>query len=926
MIGENPAPPPAGRTADLASISSFLGRAADTGAALLLSGTAGVGKTLVLGIAADMAAGSGTTVLRGRGIRSEADIPFGVLHQVLLPLVPRPGMLDEAHLRALKAPLGLAEGPPPGRLQVSAAVLELLRGLRENSPVLVVLDDLHLIDRPSAQVLSFVANRASASGLGFLAAARHGEDAHFDVSGLPEHELLPLGQAAAEELLTSRFPGLAAHVRARVLAEAQGNPLALLELPAALSGPQRTGSAGLPPRLPLTPRLLGVYSAALSALPGPVRRLALLAALDETGDPRVVELARGSAPGPDVVAAAERAGLLTLDDIQDRLQFRHPLIRSSVIELAQDAERRAAHDDLAALFSADPDRHVRHAAAAALRPDERIAAQLERTALRTLWKGDAAGAVAAMTRASELSEDATERGRRLARAAITGVGVTGERHHAARMLTSALRADADLGNSLEAKIAAAYLLITRAGEIDKAHQLLVSAIDTIEHPNDGNPPEVALYALMLTCFFGGRAELWPPFLQAISRLGAEVPETLQVCAETFANPVFASPQALARLSAAIDGLPHDDPVRIVRVAFAAAFVDRLAGCRPALGEVVRHGRAEGGPVVSAILALNMLGADNFLTGQWDTAAEQAAESLRLCEDRDYALLACVARFTQAALAAARGEHHRTRALTDHMLGWATPRLVRAVQCYAWQARSLAAIGSGDFEESYRYATQIAPAGQLPAHVPHVQYVALDLVESCVRTGRRAEAAAHVAAMDAAGIEAISPRLRLIAAGCKALATADAAAARDWFGEALGIPEADRWPFELARVQLNYGERLRRAGATRESRAQLTAALERFQWLKAHPWTARAQDELRATGQTRMRSEPSTAEPLTAREHQIVTLAASGLRNKDIAKQLFLSERTVATHLRHAFPKLGVTSRAALRDALAFAAREAHDQA
>lgn len=170
-------------------------------------------------------------------------------------------------------------------------------------------------------------------------------------------------------------------------------------------------------------------------------------------------------------------------------------------------------------------------------------------------------------------------------------------------------------------------------------------------------------------------------------------------------------------------------------------------------------------------------------------------------------------------------------------------------------------------------------------------------------------------MEAAGIAAISPLLRLTVTACKAMVTGDSRVAHDRFAEALAVPEAERWLFEYARVQLLYGERLRRAGATRESRAQLAGALERFEWLGARPWAARALDELRATGQVRIRAVPGCAEPLTAREQQVATLAAGGLRNKDIAEQLYLSERTVATHLHRAFPKLGVTSRAALRDAL-----------
>jgi DNA-binding CsgD family transcriptional regulator len=240
-----------------------------------------------------------------------------------------------------------------------------------------------------------------------------------------------------------------------------------------------------------------------------------------------------------------------------------------------------------------------------------------------------------------------------------------------------------------------------------------------------------------------------------------------------------------------------------------------------------------------------------------------------------------------------------------------------VQRCAWQARSLDAIGNGDFEEAYQYATQIAPAGQLPSHVPQVLYVALDVVESCLHTDRPVEAAAHVAAMEAAGLAGISPRLRLVVTGCAAMTATDDTAAIDLFREAVATPGAERWPFEFARVQLLYGERLRRAGGNRESRALLNAAIERFEWLGARPWAARALSELRATGQTRLRdASTGTAKPLTPREYQIAALAAGGLRNKEISARLFLSERTVADHLHRAFPKLGVTSRAGLRDALA----------
>jgi DNA-binding CsgD family transcriptional regulator len=269
---------------------------------------------------------------------------------------------------------------------------------------------------------------------------------------------------------------------------------------------------------------------------------------------------------------------------------------------------------------------------------------------------------------------------------------------------------------------------------------------------------------------------------------------------------------------------------------------------------------------------------------------------------------------QALLAAGRGDYDTTRALTDQMIQWAAPRRARAIQAYAWQARGLAALGRGDYEEAYQQAAAISPAGILASHVLNALHVPMDLVEAAVRTGRRAEAAAHVAAMRDAGLAALSPRLALLASGSAAIAATDDSAP-GLFEEALAIPGADRWPFDLARVQLAYGERLRRAQATTGSRLHLTAALETFERLGARPWADRAAGELRATGQTRPRTDERHHVSLTPQEREIAMLAAAGLSNKQIGQRLFLSPRTVGGHLHRIFPKLGITSRAALHAAL-----------
>jgi AAA ATPase domain len=235
-----------GRNDELAMIGAFVERAGTDGEALLLFGEPGAGKTVVLDATGEVAEQAGFLVLRAAGVEFEADLTFSGLHQVLLPLLGEFGRLSGVHRDALNAALGYAEGPPPDRLLVSTAALTVLRQASAATPVLVIVDDLPWLDRASAGVLGFVVRRLAGSRVGFLAASRPGEESFFERAGLPQHELAPLAEEAASALVGSHFPELALKVRQRVVAEAQGNPLALLELPAALSGPQRAAAEELP--------------------------------------------------------------------------------------------------------------------------------------------------------------------------------------------------------------------------------------------------------------------------------------------------------------------------------------------------------------------------------------------------------------------------------------------------------------------------------------------------------------------------------------------------------------------------------------------------------------------------------------------------------------------------------------------------------
>jgi DNA-binding CsgD family transcriptional regulator len=904
-----------GRHADLAAVRAFVERSRSDGEALLVLGEPGVGKTMLLDAAAEMASSAGVCVLRASGVEFEAVISFSALNQTLLPLLAELAHLMAAHRNALNVALGFGEGPAPDRLVVSNATLALLRRAAVARPVLVVIDDLPWLDRASAEVLAFVARRLAGSRVGVLGASRSGEESFFDRVGLPELELQPLDDHAAGELLLAHFPTLGAAIRRRILSDAQGNPLALLELPSAWNAEARSPLEGLPSTLPLSRRLQALFGSRIAALPPPSRKLLLLMALDGTADMRVLRIVNG--PTLRDLDAAEQARLTYIDRGSHRLAFRHPLIRAAVVDLATAAERREANRVLAELWADQPDRRAWHLAEATIEPDEDVAAPLEQAAHRVLARGDVVASVAALTRAAELSPLTRDRNRRLAAAAYISMDVAGELRSASRVMDEVRRVDPDLKGSLQAAGTAAAVLLNADGDVDTAHRLLVDAIESRVASNKPGDTELtdALHTLLQVCYAGGREELWEPFERAIARLAPDIPAALYLGSKTLADPVRTPAAVLEQLSTEIDGLGQElDPTRIVRLAIASNFVDRVPGCRQALWRVVRAGREEGA-IASGLFAMILLGIDDYWSGQWDEAQRLLDEADELCDVHGYRLLSITARAMQGLLAAARGDDDATRALCDEMLQWATPRRLGAVQCFAWQVQALAAIGRGDFEEAYRHASKISPAGTMASHLHGVQDVLIDLVEAAVHTGRYAEAAAHVAAIRESNIATLSSRFALFAGGAAAIAAADDGSAIELFGRALAIPGADRWAFVMARVQLAYGERLRRMQRTTDARVQLAAAIETFERLGARPWAHRARNELRATGQAKPRVDPYARVPLTPQEGEIASLAAAGLTNKQIAERLFLSPRTVGSHLHRIFPKLGIATRAALRDAL-----------
>jgi DNA-binding CsgD family transcriptional regulator len=900
-----------GREAELALVRSFLRRSAEVGDCLLLCGDPGMGKSVILDSA--VGAAGEALVLSASGCQYETDMAFSGLNQLLLPLRGHISQLAPALRVPLAVAVGFDDGPPPNQVAVFEAALALLRTASNRVPTLVVVDDLQWLDAASAATIDFLADHVAGTRIGILAAYRPGANFAADHRMSAVYELPPLSEMASVTLVSTHYPTLQPALCRRVLEEAQGNPLALLELARVVSNDQLARRSALP----LTRRLNMLYASSINSLPDAARPLLLLAALDDSGELQTLQAA---APGRDVPGAltpAADAHLVTLSTAAGRFNFRHPLVRSAVIETSTGTERRAAHAALAAVLTDDSDRKVWHLAGAASQPDETVADQLEQAAGRSRRRGEPHDAVWALGRSADLSCGAAARARRMVMAAYLEAEVTGELGHASRRLAQVRQIEHRTGASPHSAITAACISFHSDGNVDFAHHALTAAITECLNAGEASNPMVveAMHNLFQVCLSGARPELWESLFRIIDRRGFRGSPLLKLWTMTLADPARTAAGALKQLDREITALANEkDPTRIERVATAARFIDRVQDCREALLRVIEQGRA-GVAVAAAINALTLLCVDDFRAGRWDEAQQLTCEGIELCQSRGYQLSIWPLQFAQAYLSAGRGDDATTQAIAGGLAQWVSSTGADSLRHFSHHALALSALGRGDYEDAFQHAAAISPAGVLAPNVGHALWAALDLVEAAVRANRHAEALAHVDAMRQAGIAELSTRLAVVVAGSAAMAATDADFA-PLFEEALELPGAADWPFAHARLHLMYGERLRRTRAIAKARHHLEAAAHIFRRMGAQPWIVRAEAESRAAGAQTKQVDVKSTVMLTPQELQVAGLAASGLTNKQIAERLGISHRTVGAHLEQVFPKLGINSRAALGEALA----------
>ena len=881
------------------------------GRALVVRGEAGVGKSALLeyvtGAATDM------RVARAAGAESEMELAFAALHLLCAPLLDGLEGLPGPQRDALGIAFGLREGDAPDRFLVGLAVLTLLAEAAEERPLLCVIDDVEWLDTASAQVLAFAARRLLAEPVGLVFAAREpGEQfrglADLEVRGLPDQDARTLLRSVVRFRLDER-------VRDRILAEADGNPLAVLELPRGLDPAQLAGGFGLPGARAVPARIEQGFRRRIEALPADTRSLMLVAAAEPTGDPTMVW---GAAERLGIPASAEVAAQTEgLMEIGAWVRFRHPLVRSAVYSAAPPPERRAAHRALAEVTDrdGDPDRRAWHLAAAASGPDEEVAAELERSAGRAQARGGMAAAAAFLRRAAEFTREPALRAERALAAAQASLQA-GALDAAAELLAMAVATPLDELQQARAALLRGQIAFASGGGND-APALLVKAAKQLE-PLDAALARQTYLDAWLAAMFAGRFagagdlhEVSSAARAAPPPAGAPGPSDLLLDGlavlvtegRTEAAPLL---RRAARIFAE-EEISMTERLRWGFLAVVAAImvwdeqhwhtieVRQLRSCR------------EAGLLAQLVIYVNSMAILKTWSGDFGAAAGLVAEA----EDIAAATGTRFASFASLWLAGFRGAEAGAVPLIEAVIkdSRATGQGL-AVQ----ESQRLSAVlynGLGRYESAVTHAQQ---ASEQAPELFTAMWVLPELIEAASRTGQTQLAAGALGRLAEATGVAQTDWGQGIYARSRALLS-DGEDAETSYREA--IDRLSRTPLrpELARAHLLYGEWLRRAGRRTDARVQLHTAHGMFDEIGMEAFAERAGRELLASGETVRKRTAEAHDQLTPQETQIAHLARAGMSNPEIAAQLFLSVRTVEWHLRKVFTKLGIRSRLQLQRAL-----------
>ena len=900
-----------GRESERALLGALVDGARDgTAGAVVLRGDPGVGKSALLEALAAEAAD--VTLLRTQGLEAEAPLPFAALHRLLLPLTRLRAQLPSPQARALGVAFGEDDGPSVEPFLVGVATLSLLTSAGEEGPVLCIVDDAHWLDPASAGALLFCARRLGADRVAVVFAARDGAAGRFEATGVDEVVLGGLDEDASRALLADQLgQSAAAGVVDRLVQEARGNPLALLELPHELDTAQLAGAASLPAQLHLTERVEKAFLDRSRRLPEPVQQVLLLAAADDSGRLDVVrEAARRLALDEHAVRAAVDSGLLVHSD--DAVALRHPLVRSAMYQAAGDGDRRRAHRALADALnsSGEADRAVWHRAYAATGRgndlDDGLVDALADVGARSGRRGGYVAALAAYERAASLSTDPARRAG-LTFAAARSAWACGQAKRARALLDTArgmtedpvLLCDmASLRGHIEVNI----------GSAPEGHRIFVEAAHAVHEVDPGRALQMGVLAAVMRTF--GADSGTPLRFQDLLTATAGDDSVRTRCLR--AMLVSMTEVADDRWTAAVDALALalslgedvDDRDVLWNLANAALQLGNDEGQRRFYSHALSRAR-ESGAVTAVIYCLQRLCFVQFAAGDHLAVRISAEEALALGESIGQPAMTALPVAWLTLLAAHQGsdEYGDLAARLDTVVA-AHPLGITAdpVHDLTRWAAAVRATGGGDTAGALHQFSRIRLSFV-------ARMVATQRLEAASRAGDSAQARAWTDELEEFADQAAQSWARSAVAFGRAV-TEDSDVEKS-FQRALVEGEGSARPLDVARIELAYGEWLRRQQRRVDARQHLRHALDTFTDVRASAWSSRAEQELRASGETARKRDPSTQLQLTPMERKVAQLVSSGMSNKDVAAQCWISPRTVAFHLRNVFTKAGVTSRGEL---------------
>jgi len=891
-----------GRADERRQIEQALARARSGASAVLtLAGEPGIGKTALLGYAAERAAGM--RLLRVRGIESEAQVPFGSLLELIRPALVLLDKIPAPQAVAMEAALALRPAAAQDRFAVGAATLSLLAAYAEQAPLAVLVDDAQWLDGSSAAALLFAFRRMVADPVAVLVTVRAGEPSLLDGADLP---VLQLGGLSIDEA-AALAPGLSAEAVQRLYRATAGNPLALREL-AADAGDLMLAPEGAP--VLVSDRISDAFLRRSSMLDPEARQALLLAAISGTGDLAILERAATRLEiDLSGLGQAEHAGLVRLG--AGTVEFGHPLARSAVYAGAPASQRRAAHRAMAAVLpDRDADRRAWHLAAAAVGTDEAASAALAQAAARSRDRSAYATAAAAFERAGRLAADSERRAWLLWQAAEAG-WLAGLTEHAVVLLDEARALTGDARTLIEVDRLAGHIAALR-GPVMTGHAILTAAAARAD-------PESAVDMLAeaaSACFYAGNpAEMLAVAEKARAGLPAGSSDRARFLAamalgmaRIFGGDAAAGTEAVHEaVTLAEDAAEVRDDLRLLPwLAIAPLFLRQAAAGRSLLDHALQTARSRAAVGVLP-LALNLLARDQATTERWAVAEATYQEAIDLARESGQRAELAFGLAGLAWLQARRGREEEGRAGAAEALELCRGTGTRLHEIWATAALGELELGQGNATRAvvlFEHQQQLLD--DLLITDPDLS-PATELTEAYLTIGRHADAQRATARFSAAAEAKGQPwsQARALRAQGMLAGEDDFAAA---FECAISLHEQTPDAFEAARTRLAFGQRLRRSRNRMLAREQLRAAVDGFDRIGALPWADRARAELAATGETRRRRDAVGIDDLTPQELQIALLLTSGKTTRETAAALFLSPKTVEYHLRHVYQRLGIHSR------------------